>query len=98
MNEYCPKCGQPLQPSDEPDRLCDVCAWFGDKSEALSEEPNGAGIVRGMLDVFRLYRSICRDELAIEGQGTVADVAKVKRYIHETQQAIVQMFLGVRKP
>ena len=37
--EFCPRCGYPIEPANDPARLCTACGWFGDSCEALPKPP-----------------------------------------------------------
>jgi hypothetical protein len=97
VNEYCPKCGQPVEWSPESDRLCETCGHFFDRREALHQWPPQGKIVENIVEVLGLYRSLCRDEMRLDG-APMSMVVHAQREVKKAQQSIVQMFLSMRQP
>jgi ribosomal protein S27AE len=60
VNEFCPKCGDPLEVSDDADRLCVQCGWWGDKSEALKNPPITGDLDTTVRQALDLYRTVVR--------------------------------------
>jgi len=66
MLEFCPQCLYPLGSSDDEGRLCLVCCWFGDKSEALTALPEPTPAESAFASMVFLHRELCRLELTAE--------------------------------
>jgi hypothetical protein len=103
MNEFCPKCGQPLRPSADPARLCDTCGWFGDYSEVLREQPAAAQMAAAVGKALDLFRSVCRQELMAEmlidkHPESAKDMPKVRLAIAQAKQSLIKLFVGIKKP
>ena len=74
MNEYCPTCFYPLDAIEGDDgRLCSVCQWFGDKTEAIKTSPFPSELEGHFIKLISLYREICRAELSGELLAENAD-------------------------
>jgi hypothetical protein len=103
VSEYCPKCGELLMPTPEPDRLCDTCGWFGDQGETLREPPDGFMLTAAISKALDLYRFVCRKELEAEAvaarhPGQEVNVRKVHAGAAQAKQSLLEMFVAVRKP
>lgn len=70
MVKFCPKCFHPLEASnetsDDDGRLCEICRWFGDKSEVLDVPPPPSSFELGFIQMLALFRDVCRLELLAE--------------------------------
>ena len=90
--KYCPKCSFEVTADEQPERLCNVCSWWGDESELTEESTNTA--VHLAVEVLDLYRSVCRDELSCEmaflrGSITLADVKEIKASAKRATYALI---------
>jgi len=100
MNEYCPKCGDTLEVSDEFDRLCERCGWFGDTVETASAPALDAE--ESAHDAILLYRDLCRNELILEQameQGKLSwdDMAKARVTVADGLKNLLQIFQSRRE-
>jgi hypothetical protein len=59
--------------------------------------PPQGKIVENIVEVLGLYRSLCRDEMRLDG-APMSMVVHAQREVKKAQQSIIQMFLGVRQP
>ncbi len=103
MSEFCPRCTAPLETSQDADRLCDVCGWFGDQQEALLVPPQTDVInpVLAAAQTLELYRDVCRKELIAEqvfdaGNATEADLRRVHMARWHAAHSIIAMFVILR--
>jgi len=64
--EFCPKCYYPLESSEDDGRLCEVCGWFGDKSEICTDPPKSDDLELAFSQLLAFYRDICRMEQIAE--------------------------------
>ncbi len=99
MSEFCPRCNSPVEFDPDPARLCEVCGWFGDRSEMFDKPPAPKGInpVLAAAQCLELYRDVCRRELVAEqlydaGDATEADIAKVRAARRHATNAIIELF------
>jgi hypothetical protein len=103
MAEFCPRCTAPLETSQDADRLCQVCGWFGDQQEALRVPPRKE-VYHPVLDLVQsleLYRDVCRHEQTAEqkysaGQGTTAELRQIQNMRHQAAHSIISMFIALR--
>jgi len=103
MAEFCPRCTAPLETARDADRLCEVCAWFGDQQEVLLAPPKSDVFnpVLAAAQTLELYRDVCRNELIAEqmydaGNGTEAQLRKVHRARRHAAHSIIEMFVALR--
>jgi hypothetical protein len=103
--EFCPRCTWPLEFSHDPDRLCEVCGWFGDQSEILEKPPSRPDRLNPILAVVQclaLYREVCQKELIAEqmydaGDVTEDDLRKIRLTCRHAIDAAVKMFVSLQK-
>ena len=103
MSEFCPRCTAPLETSQDSDRLCEVCGWFGDQQETLLMPPQ-TDVVNPVLaaaQTLELYRDVCRKELLAEqiydaGNATEADLQRVHVARRHAAHSIIEMFVSLR--
>lgn len=103
MSEFCPKCGQPLASSEESDRLCEVCGWFGDTAETPKVTPKGAILTENVIKALDLYRLMCRNELSAEGLAKAfpecaVSLPSIRQSMVLARQSLLEMFVTVRQP
>ena len=102
MAEFCPRCTAPLETSQDADRLCEVCGWFGDQQETLLTPPID-GVNNPILcaaQTLELYRKVCHDELRAEqrhqaGEGSEADLRRVYAARRHAAHSILAMFVAL---
>ena len=101
MIEFCPRCTAPLEFAQDPARLCEVCGWFGDWLEVLKTPPRDMNNpILLLAQTLELYREVCHNELLAEhlfaaGQGTEADMRRIRRARRESRGSIIEMFANV---
>ncbi len=100
MSEFCPRCTAPLETSQDSDRLCEVCGWFGDQQETLLMPPqtNVVNPVLAAAQTLELYRDVCRKELVAEqicdaGNATEAKLQRVRLARRHAAHSIIEMFV-----
>jgi hypothetical protein len=103
MAEFCPRCTAPLESSRDADRLCEVCAWWGDQQEVLLVPPQGDVFnpVLAAAQTLELYRDVCRKELLAEqiydaGNVVEADLQRVHIARRHAAHSIIEMFVSLR--
>ncbi len=103
MAEFCQRCTAPLETSQEADRLCEVCGWFGDQQEALLAPPRSDVVnpVLAAAQTLELYRDVCRKELIAEqiydaGNATETDLRRVHMARRHAAHSIIAMFVTLR--
>lgn len=104
MSEFCPRCTSPLEVGPDPDRLCEVCGWFGDAAETLSAPPKPARInpVLAATQCLDLFRDVCRKELIAEqlfdaGHATESDINQIRLSRRQATDAIVELFATLHR-
>jgi hypothetical protein len=100
MSEFCPRCTAPLETSQDSDRLCELCGWFGDQQESLLTPPAVENPLLRTAQLLELYREVCRKELEGEqkraaGIGTDAELHKVHAARRHAAHSILEMFAGM---
>ncbi len=100
MSEFCPRCTAPLETSQDADRLCEVCGWWGDQQEVLLMPPVVPNPVLKAAQMLELYREVCRNELQVQqrvarGEGTEADLRKVYVARRHAAHSILQVFASL---
>lgn len=102
MSEFCPKCYHPLETSEDVDRLCVICNWFGDKSEVLDKPPPPSNLELAFIQMLSLYRDICRLELMAEQLTTqntkyTSKLKEVRIRVKSAEQSLIHLFRNTRE-
>ncbi len=99
--EFCPRCTAPLETSQDADRLCEVCGWWGGQEEVLPTPPrevNNPALAAAQ--ALELYRVVCRTELEAEqaygaGSLTEGDLRQVHAARRHAGHSIISMFVAL---
>ncbi len=97
MSEFCPKCNDPLDITPEPDRLCEKCGWFGDKSETLAEPTITGDAEANVRKALALYKDQCRNEMILEqcleqGKITLHDMMEGRAAVKRSVNSLMSIF------
>ena len=103
QTEYCPKCSDSLESSEDVDRLCATCGWFGDASETLPIPAITGSVDESVDAIVRLYREQCRQELILEQgmeRGTVTwdEMTVAREAVAKTLGLLLTVFNRVNPP
>ena len=103
-DEFCPRCGEPLDTSGDESRLCDACGWFGDDTETRRApwDPSVCNPIGSLVQALSLYRELCRQELMGEQFANANATAEktreralhqVKTRVREGLHSLIELFI-----
>ncbi len=99
MTEYCPICGQLLDPSHEV-RVCTVCDWLGSAAEVLPTTPAIAVPVADLQAILRGHR-MASQAFQLAGERVKAneleptELVAIENNVRDIEQLITNLFIRI---